>query len=122
MFALSAPVVMFALGGAYSYMTALQYRTEIQSAADAAALAATEAVIANSTTNGTTVATDYLAANAPATANQYGSFSILVGNDSDVVTAQVNYSGTMPTVFSSLFGATGMSIGVAAGAGNGNRR
>ena len=98
-FALSAPIALLCIAGVMSYMSALQYQTDVQSAADAAALATATTLNSNPNANAKQVATNYFEANAPSSVNSTG-LSVYTGDSAgaSTISAQVGYHGTAPAL------------------------
>jgi len=111
-FALSAPLILFALAGAVDFSNAVSIKQRVQAAADSAALAANIA-ITNSIGAGNqisidaakTIATNYFNANAPANAvSAETSFSATSTIANGVVTTHVNYQGAPASLMNGVLG------------------
>jgi len=120
MFALSLPVVLLAIAVAIDYSNASRFKTRVQAAADAASLAATEAIAQNPNgANGKTVeqyaqqvANGFFAANAPPGAS--GTPTVTASSYNSTVTTTVAYQGTAPSNFGALLGYSGMTADASA--------
>ncbi len=100
-FTLAAPIVLICIAGVTSYMYALQYKSDVQSATDTAAIASTEALNANASTNVSPLAYAYFRVNAPPTAPTNGLFYVNPANYNNTITTQMEYNGTVPSLISS---------------------
>lgn len=113
-FAAAAPVLILGAAEVFSFMRAMQYRSEIQSVVDASVLAGVKAV-ANGTRpeDGAENIRRYLEASLPDGWQDYGSYQ--VGGPSgqnDTVLASVSFAGALPTLFSGLLPGTTLPINV----------
>ena len=90
---------LLCIAGVMSYMSALQYQTDVQSAADAAALATATTLNSNPNANAKQVATNYFKANAPSSVNSTG-LSVYTGDNAgaSTISAQVGYHGNAPAL------------------------
>jgi Flp pilus assembly protein TadG len=133
-FAGTLPVVLLAMAVAIDYTNASRFKTRVQAAADAASLAATEALARNPNgANGLSVeqyaqqvANGYFTANAPPGAT--GAPTVTASSYNSTVTVAVGYQGTAPSNFGSVLGYSGFTastsstaqavVGEKTGAGN----
>ena len=117
MFTLSLPVVLLAIAVAIDYTNASRFKTRIQAAADAASLAATEAVAQNPnaanlsldqvTQIAQPIADAFFTANAPPGAS--GQPTVTPSYYNSTVTVEVGYQGTAPSNFGALLGYSGFT-------------
>jgi len=103
-FGLMLPVLLLSTAFAIDLGRTMRYRSEVQSAADSAALAATTAVMANASANATQIATTYFQQNAPAGATTSGTVTVTPSNYNNTVTTTVQYSGTAGSAFNDKLG------------------
>jgi Flp pilus assembly protein TadG len=114
LFALTAPVLLFALAGAIDYSNAVSTKQKVQAAADSASLAAniaiTNSVAAGnqiSTTAAQAIATNYFNTNAPANAvSAETAFSAVSTVVNGVVTTIVSYQGAPASLMNGILGAS----------------
>ncbi len=114
-FAGALPVVLLAMAVAIDYTNSSRFKTRIQAAADAASLAATEAIAQHPNgANGlsveqyaTQVANGYFTANAPPGAT--GAPTVTATSYNSTVTTAVSYQGTAPSNFGVALGYSGFT-------------
>ncbi len=105
-FGFALPVIVGLLALVMSYSRATAYRSQLQGAADTAALATTKAVMANPSMNSSeqqTLASLYFTNNAPAGATSIGTLTVPTAtNFNSTVTTTVSYQGSIPALFGGL--------------------
>jgi Flp pilus assembly protein TadG len=110
MFAATLPVLITAIGGVVDYSMAMSVRTKLQSATDAATLAAVSvnspivATARNMTgdgavANGSTYLTNLFQADAPAGYSTLAPTTATVTKTGNQITANLSYTGQVPTSF-----------------------
>ncbi len=113
--AAALPLVVLAFAVATDYANVSRFRTHIQSAADAASLAAAEVVARQPDRSGdlaSQVATGVFAHDAPQSAT--GKPTVEVQNRAAVVTANVGYTGVAPSNFGSALGYNAIRVDASA--------